>query len=222
LKILKQTLLFDLDGTLTDSSEGIMNGIRYAIKKLKVEMLADDTLRLFIGPPLEESMRVYLNLDAKRAKQAVAFYREYYKEQGLNELQLYPGIAQVLATLKHDYHLNIATSKPEVFAKQILKNNDLAQYFDGIYGANLEGTRVKKGDVIAYALASIKEYGDVVMIGDREHDMIGAAEHHLGRLGVLYGFGTAAELEEAGAQVLVNTPTEIPAGVRTVFAQQNH
>lgn len=212
-----KTVLFDLDGTLTNSSEGIMNGIRYALAKLEQAPLDDETLRLFIGPPLEESMRVYAHLDAEMAQAAVKLYREYYQEYGVKELALYEGIVEVLSTLKATYRLNIATSKPEVFAKQILKNLDLAQYFDGIYGANLAGTRVKKGDVIAYALADIKPEGPVVMVGDREHDMLGATEHNLQRLGVLYGFGTREELVAAGASKIIETPAEIPAALAELF-----
>lgn len=207
-----KNILFDLDGTLTDSGEGIMNAIVYATKKMNWPTPDDETLRSFIGPPLLESFKK-LAVNSAEAAQAVSYYRDYYKEKGLFENLVYPEIPETLNELKRDgAQLYVATSKPEVFAKQILEHFQLASYFEGIYGASLDGQRSKKGDVIRYALAEAgiqPTKDDSVMIGDRSHDILGARENQLASIGVLYGFGDREELQLAGATAIISQPSDL-------------
>lgn len=205
-----QRLFFDLDGTLTDSSEGIFNSILYAVRKLGYREPDLTELTSYVGPPLLDSFQKNYQLDEADGEQAVAAYREYYRETGITELTVYDGIEATLAALSQKYELYVATSKPEVFAKQILKTIKLDQYFQGIYGANLEGDRSKKGDIIRYGVAQLPEAtGESIMVGDRSHDIIGGKENQMKTIGVLYGFGSQAELVEAGADWIVVTPQEI-------------
>jgi phosphoglycolate phosphatase len=207
-----KTILFDLDGTITDSGEGIINSVSYALKKMNLPITDKKKLYSFIGPPLNDSFRTFYQLDESSVEQAVNYYRENYQLKGMYENHIYAGIVELLTTLKNaGCHMYIATSKPEVYAKQILDHFDLSGYFTGIYGASLDSKRSKKSDVIRYALtsANIVELKEVVMIGDRSHDILGAKENHLASIGVLYGFGDQAELETADADYLATTPAEI-------------
>ncbi|GGD01370.1 HAD family hydrolase [Enterococcus wangshanyuanii] len=206
------TILFDLDGTITDSGEGIINSVSYALEKMKLPIPNKEQLYSFIGPPLNESFRKLFSLDEPAIEQAVSYYRENYQIRGMYENHVYDGITELLNELKSaGCQLYIATSKPEVYAKQILAHFDLDAYFAGIYGASLDGNRSKKGDVIRYALSSAKitSLEKTVMIGDRSHDIIGAKENQLDSLGVLYGFGDHEELTIAGADHLAKNPKEI-------------
>lgn len=207
-----KTILFDLDGTITDSAEGIIRSVRYALNKLKLPIPDQEGLYSFIGPPLNATFKNMYHLDKQTTELAVKYYREYYQEKGLYENHLYQGILAVLTDLKQaGYSLYIATSKPEIYAKQIVTYFNLDKYFAGIYGASLDGERSKKSDVIRYVLseAKITQLEETLMIGDRSHDIIGAKENHLASVGVLYGFGDLAELEQAGADYIVATPKEI-------------
>ncbi|SES88544.1 phosphoglycolate phosphatase [Enterococcus malodoratus] len=214
---MKKIVLFDLDGTLTDSSEGILNSVRYMLEKkaLKVPDLA--TLHTFIGPPLDETLNHLYGLNKDESQKAVEIYREYYAEKGIKQLAVYPGIEEILETLSADYVLAIATSKPEFYAKKILADVNLSSYFTGIFGADLAGERSKKTDVIAYALEQL-EGDSAVMIGDRKFDIIGAKENHLKSIGVLYGFGDLQEMTDAEADKIAATVEEIPAAVNRVFS----
>lgn len=210
--MLYKTILFDLDGTITDSGAGIINSVRYALEKMSLEVPDDNELASFIGPPLYESFQKNFQLNETASNQAIAYYREYYQEKGIYENYLYEGIPALLAELKQaQAQLYIATSKPEVFAKQILDYFDAAHYFTGIYGATLDSRRSKKGDVIRYALAQgvIQDLQRTVMIGDRRHDILGAKENNLASIGVLYGFGDRSELTLAKADYVVSAPAEI-------------
>lgn len=206
-----KTLLFDLDGTITDSGPGILNSVQYALKKMALPIPEIEQLYSFIGPPLKDSFMTSYQLDEAAANQAVAYYREYYVEKGMYENLVYDGIPELLKEMNEaGLKLYIATSKPEVFAKQILEHFDLMHYFEGIYGASLDNSRSSKGAVIRYAM---KE-GEIpiaasLMIGDREHDVLGAQENQLDCLGVLYGYGDRIELETAGALYLAETPKMI-------------
>ncbi|EOL49365.1 HAD family hydrolase [Enterococcus caccae] len=205
-------ILFDLDGTITDSGEGIIHSVVYALKKMNRQLPAIEELNSFIGPPLNESFSKLYHLDTQATDLAVRYYREYYQTNGMYENRVYVGIPELLAALKKaGCTLYIATSKPEIYAKQILVHFELNDYFDGVYGASLDGGRSKKGDVIEYALkeAKITRLEETVMIGDRSHDIIGAKENKLASIGVLYGFGDRAELETAGAEYIALTPEEI-------------
>lgn len=195
-------LLFDLDGTITDSQLGITNSVMYALNKYNIEVKQRSDLFKFIGPPLETSFMEYYNFTKEQALQAVEYYREYFKDTGIFENVIYDKFEELLQYLvKQGYILIVATSKPEVFAKRIIEHFHLEQYFSNVCGSTLDGSRSKKGEVIAYALKEnkISNLSQVLMIGDREHDIIGAKENHIDCLGVLYGYGSLEELQNAGA-----------------------
>lgn len=210
--VLYKSILFDLDGTITNSAEGIIQAVLFAVKQLGLKTPNEEQLYSFIGPPLADSFEKLYGLNDQEVEKAVAYYREYYQEKGIFESHVYKGIPEVLASLKEKgCQLYLATSKPEIYAKQILNYFNLTHYFKGIYGASLDGKRSKKGDVIQYALkeANILNLSETIMIGDRSHDILGAKENELASIGVLYGFGNQYELEIAGASYIVSTPTEI-------------
>jgi len=205
-------ILFDLDGTLTDPAIGITNSVMYALKKYGIEVNDRSELYKFIGPPLWDSFENYFGFSKEEAKMAVEYYREYYRDMGIFENLVYDGFEDLLKTLKDNGKiLIVATSKPEVFAKQILEHFDIAKYFTFIAGSNLDGTRVKKYEVIKYALEScnIIDFSKVIMIGDREHDIIGAKKAGINSIGVLFGYGNRNELEKAGADIIVDTVADI-------------
>ena len=207
-----QYYLFDLDGTLTDSGEGIMNSIRYALDKFGITEYDEAVLRKFIGPPLAECFQKYFDLSQEEARTGIDYYREYYTAGGMFENAVYDGVKELLEGLKaQGKTLLVATSKPELFAKQILEHFELAQYFDCIAGASMDETRVRKDEVIAYALQQYQgvELEDAVMIGDRSHDIMGGKANGMDTIGVLYGFGSREELEEAGADWIAERPEEI-------------
>ncbi len=209
-----QTILFDLDGTITDSGSGIMRSILYATEQLGWPAPSEETLRSFIGPPLYESF-LHMAPSAEAAQQAVGHYRAYYQRKGMFENHVYPGIPEVLTRLKEaGAKLYIATSKPEEFAKKIITHFDLDRYFTGIYGASMDGHRSKKADVIQYALTEAQldpTKETIIMVGDRNHDILGAQQNGLDSIGVLYGFGEETELQEAGATFLVQSPKDLGA-----------
>jgi phosphoglycolate phosphatase len=206
-----QHLLFDLDGTLTDPGEGITNSVAHALKKRGIEVADHRELNCFIGPPLAQSFMKYYGLSEEDATRAVADYREYFVPHGMFENEVYDGIPEMLADLKaNGKHLIVATSKPEKFAIQILEHFDLLRYFDRVYGATMDSSRSKKGDIIAYALKEGKiSPDDALMIGDRHHDIDGAHENGLTAVGVLYGYGDREEHQAAGADDIVATVQEL-------------
>ncbi len=206
-----KTVLFDLDGTLTDSGPGIMNSVQYTLKKYGMETSDYNQLRVFVGPPLREQFQKYCNISEEESNLAVSYYREYYTEKGIFENRLYEGIPELLAALKKaGITILMATSKPEKYAKIIAEHFHIAQYFDYIGGSLMDGTRVKKADVIEYVLeeCKIEERSSAVMVGDRDYDIIGAKECRLQSMGVLYGYGSRTELEDAGVDMIVNSPAE--------------
>ncbi|WP_105129854.1 HAD family hydrolase [Streptococcus suis] len=202
-----QTILFDLDGTLTDSGQGILNSVAYALEKMGIEEPDTANLNRFIGPPLYESFSRFYQLSPEDTQSAVDAFRVYFKEKGMFENQLYPGIIPLLEELRTaGKTLVIATSKPEIFAKQILEHFGIAHYFDVIAGASLDSSRISKADVIGYAINQLEAFPKhAVMIGDREHDIEGARRHQLPAIGVLYGYGNKQEFEKAGATMIVET-----------------
>ena len=205
-------VLFDLDGTLTDPVEGITNSIIYALKKYNIEISGREELYKFIGPPLLESFEKYYGFSKEEAKKALEYYREYYKDKGIFENLVYDGCEDLLKELKDKgLLLIVATSNPEVFAKKILEYFDIAKYFTFIAGSNLDGSRVKKGEVIEYALkcCNIVDLSKALMIGDREHDIIGAKSIGIASIGVLFGYGDRNELENAGADFIAETVADI-------------
>ena len=204
--------LFDLDGTLTDSSVGITKSVIYALKKYGIEEEDQKKLYAFIGPPLTESFQKFYGFSAEQSIEAVEYYREYYREIGIFENKVYEGMKETLRQLKEKgKRLMVATSKPEPFARRIIRHFGLASYFEYVAGMELDGGRGTKAEVIAYALQScgIDDRGKTVMVGDREHDVIGAKKEGLDCIGVLYGFGSREELEKAGADWIIEKPEEL-------------
>lgn len=206
-----QNILFDLDGTIIDSKIGITNGVKHALKHFGFEIPPTEELYKFIGPPLREAFAKYYNLSKEDAEIATEKYREFYKVTGIKQNSLYQGIAQVIKGLKDNKRkILLATSKPETFAKQILADLKIAKYFDFVAGATFDGRRDKKGDIIKYA---INETGisveQSIMIGDRNHDIIGAKEVEMDSVGVLYGYGSLEELKNAGATYIVRNVEEL-------------
>lgn len=206
------TILFDLDGTLTDPGLGITNSVMYALKKWNIEVENRTSLYPFIGPPLMYSFQTYYGFSAEQSEKAVRYYREYFREKGMLENEVYEGVVELLKSLKSaGKRLIIATSKPEEFAIKILEHFGLARYFEYIAGATMDTTRNNKSDVIAHALKScgITDVSDVVMVGDREHDVLGAKQNGLHSIGVLFGYGSREELEAAGATYVAETVADI-------------
>lgn len=193
----KQIVLFDLDGTLTDSKEGIVNCVRYALEKLSEPVPSDDVLQGFVGPPLIDSFMTCCGFSEERAREAIRVYRERFASVGLRENALYDGVSRMLCTLSGaGLRLSVATSKPTVYARRIVKNFGIDGWLDHVVGSNIDGTRVDKTEVIQFAMrqypaASADEF---VMVGDRKHDMIGARNCGIDAVGVLYGYGSRAEL----------------------------
>lgn len=207
------TILFDLDGTLTDPGEGIINSVEYALNKYGISVEDKKSLCKFIGPPLVDSFSKYYGFDEEKSRKAIEIYREYYKAKGINECKLFDGIKELLESLKNnDYEIALATSKPEVFAHIVLQNYDIHKYFDFISGATIdEKTRYTKEHVIEYALDNIKEKDrtKILMIGDRCFDINGAKAYSLDSIGVTFGYGTYEELKKAGATYIVSSLKEI-------------
>lgn len=207
-----QYILFDLDGTLTDPAEGITNSVAYALSEFGITVEDKTQLNVFIGPPLTDSFMNYYGLSEEEAKKAVTYYREYFKPKGIFQNKLYPGVPELLQALKDGgKRLLLATSKPEVFARDILAHFGIDKYFDFIAGATLDGTRSKKADVIAYALETfgVTEKGKCLMVGDRNQDINGAKTVGIDSLGVLFGYGSLDELETAGATYIAETVEDI-------------
>jgi len=207
-----KTIFFDLDGTITDSAPGIMNSIKYALEKNPLPMLWEEHLRSFIGPPLRGQFCKVCGLADEESARMVEDYREYYRDKGIFGNNVYDGVIEMLEKLrKKGFRLAIATSKPEMFAKQIADYFGFSKYFDFIGGACMNESRTDKYEVIEYVIEScnITDRNEVVMVGDRSHDMIGAKKAGLHSIGVLYGYGSKEELEQSGAEMLVEVPEQI-------------
>ncbi len=205
-------ILFDLDGTISDSAKGIMNGVIYALKKFDIIETDQAALNTFIGPPLVDSFMKNYSFSNEKALKAVEFYREFYRSEGINQNTLYDGIDNVLKTLKQQgMTLVLATSKPTPFAETILRQYDLLKYFDYIVGATFDGKLNYKTDVIRVALekSGITDKSLAIMIGDRHHDIDGAKENNIDSLGVLYGYGDFYELKNAGADYIAESTQDI-------------
>lgn len=201
-------ILFDLDGTLTDPGIGITNSVMYALRKFGIEEADRTKLYAFIGPPLIDSFQKYYGFSKEKAREAVEYYREYFTEKGMLENYVYEGVEEMLAALvEAGMTLCLATSKPEPYAKIILEHFGLSQYFHFIAGAKLDETRTKKDEVIEYALelCGISDSSKVIMVGDREYDILGAKKFAMDSMGVLYGYGNREELESAGATYIAET-----------------
>jgi len=207
----KKTILFDLDGTLTDPKVGITRSVQYALRKFGINVEDTDTLCCFIGPPLKESFMKYYGLSEADGELAVEYYREYYRPTGIFENLVYDGIPALLADLKAaGKQIALATSKPTVFARQILEHFNLISYFDVVIGSELDGRRVIKAEVVADVLAECGcAVSDAVMVGDRYHDIVGGKENDLATIGVLFGYGNREELEQHGADMICETVQDL-------------
>lgn len=210
----RDLVLLDLDGTLVDSAPGILACLRHALDALGEPAPADEALRGFVGPPLTVTFAA-LGLDPARTTLAIAAYRERYHDLGLYECALYPGVRDLLAHLDAGWTLAVATSKPTYSASRIIEHFDLTHRFAFVGGADLAGTRHDKAAVIAHTLAELSDRAvrapahRTIMVGDREHDVRGAREHGIDTVGVLWGYGSRAELVAAGAIDLVDEPADL-------------
>lgn len=208
-------ILFDLDGTLTDSGEGITNSVAYALERFGFPVPERECLYPFIGPPLRDSFMKYYGMDIAQADAATAAYREYFSSKGWQENIVYDGIEELLSKLhRAGKRLIVATSKAEFFATRILEHFGLVQYFDLICGAPMQTPHGHgKADVIADALnrAGITDLCDVVMVGDRLHDVVGAHKVGIPAIGVLYGYGDKAEHENCGADYIMENVSQLQA-----------
>lgn len=211
---MKKTVLFDLDGTLTDSGEGIMNCAALALEHFGLPLPSREALRVFVGPPLHETF-IRFGVPKDKTDEAIQIYRSRYIPVGMFENVPYPGIEKLLKALTEDgCELYVATSKPEAMSITILEHFGLAQYFRRIYGASVDTSRSTKDAVIAYLLAETGIGGDVVMVGDTKYDIIGAKAHGIPAVGVSWGYGDAEEMESEGAIGIANTMDELLAIIR--------
>jgi len=209
---LKQYILFDLDGTITNPKEGITKSVQYALHHMGIEVEDLDSLCKHIGPPLKYGLMEYWGFNEEEAERGVSLYREYFAVTGIYQNYEYKGIKELFECLiKEGKKLIVATSKPEKFARLIMEHFHLDIYFQDICGASMDNKRCKKGDVIRYALEKNRIYdrNQAVMVGDRLHDMEGARENKIDSIGVLYGFGSREELTAAGAGDIAETVEDL-------------
>lgn len=207
-----QMILFDLDGTLTDPKTGITKSVQYALAKFNIDEPDLDKLIPFIGPPLVESFQEFYSLSKEEAQTAVGYYREYFTQYGMYENAVYPGIKEMLAKLVDaGKELIIATSKPTVFSEKILEYFGMLPYFKAIVGSNLDGSRIHKTEIIDYILAGIPHIAkaDIVMVGDRKHDIIGAQNNGIDAIAVSYGYGGLEELQQAGPSLIISSVNDL-------------
>ncbi len=202
-------LLFDLDGTLTDSAPGIINCLRHSLTIMGFDM--PEMPERFLGPPLYESFAEYCGMNRKQVLEAVKIFRERYSTKGLFENSVYPDVPEMLEKLKGSgFRLMVATSKVDEYAERILDRFGIADYFEFIGGARIDGSRNEKWEVIEHVLSSmsITDRSSVLMIGDRKNDVAGAHKTGLECMGILWGYGSEEELRAAGADFIVHTPQE--------------
>lgn len=208
-----KNIIFDLDGTLTDSADGVINSVRYALQKLGIET-GESELQSFIGPPLQSSFRDIYGLSEAEVRQAIACFREYYREKGIYENRLYPGVEQMLRQLHENRKkIYLATSKVTQFAETILKYFQVDHYFTFLSGATFDGSRVEKKDVLAHLFEqnSGLDKSNSVMVGDRKHDIIGARSFGLTSIAVTYGYGTKEELRGESPDLYADSVPELTA-----------
>ncbi|MGN0824291.1 MAG: HAD family hydrolase [Candidatus Coproplasma sp.] len=205
-------ILFDLDGTLTNPAEGITNSVAYALDKFGIAVDDKKSLYKFIGPPLSDSFQRFYGFTKEQSLKAVEYYREYFKVLGIFENEIFKDTVDMLSALKSaGKRIILATSKPEEFALQILEHFNLSKYFDFTACATMDGTRNNKTDVIKYALEGypVKNLSETIMVGDREHDVLGANKAGIHSIGALYGFGDYDELKKANATYIVKDMQQI-------------
>ena len=206
---MKKAILFDLDGTLTDSGEGIMNCAELALRHFGLPVPDRQTMRVFVGPPLDQTF-IKFGVPADKTEEAIAVYRSRYLTVGLFENAPYPGIEQLLKKLQDNGHrLFVATSKPEATSIRIMEKFDLVKYFEQICGATYDGSISTKEEVIAHLLARVGDPGQCIMVGDTTFDVIGAKAHGIETIGVSWGYGKVADMEKAGAKAIAYSMDEL-------------
>ena len=205
-------ILFDLDGTLTDPGLGITNAVMHALLKYGIMVEDRSLLYPFIGPPLKDSFMERYGFSEEKAMEAIDYYREYFSVKGLYENAVYEGITEMLERLKNaGFKILLATSKPEVFARTIMEHFNLDGYFDFIGGALMNETRTYKWEVIDYVLSEmhVDDLSEVLMVGDRDQDVLGARKVGIDCMGVLYGYGDYEYLSMAGAKYFAKKPSDV-------------
>ena len=203
---------FDMDGTVINSAPGVTHSVAFALEHCGITPPPAEELTCFIGPPLVWSFANFYGMNEEETQKALTLYRQYYSAKGISECEVYAGIEQLLRTLtQNGIHCVMATSKPHIFAKEILRQQGLDSYFCFVSGPEFDGTRNAKDEVIAYAMEQLDLHdpSKLLMIGDRNHDILGAKKHGLDSVGVLWGFGDRRELAEAGANAIFNTAREL-------------
>lgn len=212
--IMKYThILFDLDGTLTDPKEGICTSVQYALKAFGIDEPDIEKLTPFIGPPLKDSFMNFYGFNEVQAEETIAKYREWFKPKGIFQNAVYPGIPKMLRELKGSGKvLAVASSKPQVFVEQILEHFEIRDYFAVVVGSELDGTRGRKEEVVEEALRQLGKAANpqnTVMVGDRCFDIQGGKQYGLVTAGVTFGYAKEGELDEAGADFVVDTVEEL-------------
>ena len=211
-----KSILFDLDGTLTDSGEGIMNCAALALERLGIPIPPRDALRVFVGPPLHDTFRQF-GVPEDQVDEAIRIYRSRYVPVGKFENTPYPGIRELLEKLRaQGNRLYVATSKPEEMAVEVLEHFDLAHFFDHICGASLDRSRIAKDAVISYLLQLHGADGQMVMVGDTVFDVLGAVAHGIPAVGVAWGYGSVEEMKKAGAAAIAVTMDELLSILQTL------
>ena len=205
----QKAIFFDLDGTLTDSGEGIINSASLALEHFGLSVPDREQMRVFVGPPLDKTL-IEVGVPANRVEEAIEVFRSRYIPIGIYENYPYPGIRELLEKLQaKGFRLFVATSKPEEMALQVLDRFQLSQYFEKICGATLDGSRTEKSDVITYLLAQVKDVENTVMVGDTKFDVLGAAEHNIPTIGITWGYGKEEDMVNAGAVAIAHSPEEL-------------
>ena len=206
-----KNIIFDLDGTLTDSKPGIVKGVQYALRCFGIDEPDLDKLISFVGPPLYKSFMNYLGCSEEEGKEAVECYREYYAETGLYENALYDGVEGLLYALKEKgYRLLIASSKPRIYVKRILSYFRILRYFDIVEGSELDSKRTDKAELLSYVLDKWNlKAEECVMVGDRKHDVLGAKANGMDSIAVGYGYGSEDELSKAEPTYFFSTIEEL-------------
>lgn len=216
---MKQYILFDLDGTLTESAPGIINSLKYALERLGIKDYDRAILDRFIGPPLAVSFEKFFGFTGEKCNNAIKIYREYFSEKGLFENSVYPGVEDMLARLKSaGFKLAVATSKPEVFARRILDKFGLSGYLDVIHGIPLDNEHMTKAQVIERTMneLGVSEKQSALMVGDRDYDVAGAHQNGIECLGVTYGYGSLGELKGAGAEYIAVSAADVVKVIKEI------